>query len=284
MSRVSSTLLLRLATDLGEGERTAVEIVATLRLVSHAQLAALLGSTHLQASAASTARAIRRTLARLTALGVLARLERRVGGMRAGSAGYVYYLGPVGQRLMAYWEGRGLVRGRFRPEPGGRYVRHRLAVSELYVQLALADRDGELDLLAFEAEPDCWRHSIDGLGGSVLLKPDAFVRVGIGAYEDRYFVEVDLGTESRSVIAAKVRAYLDYFHSGTEQAQHGVFPRVVLLTNTEARRTALVDVVSGLPAEHWALFTVATLDRALEVLSGHVESAVGGSHDTGAWS
>lgn len=284
MSRVSAAGLLRLAGDLGEGERTVVEIVAKLRLASHAQLAALLAPLHPQASAASTARAVRRMLARLTGLGVLARLERRVGGVRAGSAGYVYYLGPVGQRLMAYWEGRGLIRGRFRPEPGGRYVRHRLAVSELYVQFRFADRIGELDLVAFEAEPDCWRRYLDGFGGSVLLKPDAFVRVGIGAYEDCCFVEVDLGTESRSVIAAKVRAYLDYFHAGAEQAEHGVFPRVVLLTNTEVRRAVLVDVVTRLPAEHWELFTIATLDRALEVLSGQAVSAGRESQGDGSWS
>jgi hypothetical protein len=284
MSRVSAAGLLRLAGDLGGPERAVIEVVAKLRLASHAQLTALLGPPHPHATAASTARAVRRTLARLTALGVLARLERRVGGVRAGSVGYVYYLGPVGQRLVAYWDGRGLIRGRSRPEPGGRYVRHRLAVSELYVQLSVADRAGALDLLAFDSEPDCWRRYLDGLGGSVVLKPDAFVQVGIGAYEERCFVEVDLGTESRSVIASKVRAYLDYFHAGIEQAASSVFPRVVLLTSTEARRAALVDVVMRLPAEHWALFTVATLDRALDVMSGQVASAGHASHDDGAWS
>lgn len=281
MSRVGRTRLLRLADELDERERVIVEVVAKLQLMSHAQLASLLDPLHPHASAASTARAIRRTLAQLTELGVLARLERRVGGVRAGSAGYVYYLGPVGQRLVAYWEGRGLVRGRFRPEPGGRYFRHRLAVSELYVQLKLADRDGELDLLTFDAEPDCWRRYLDGFGGSVLLKPDAYVAVGVGAYEERCFIEVDLGTESRAVIASKVRAYLDYFHVGIEQADHGVFPRVLLLTSNEARRSALVDVVSGLPADHWQLFTVATLDRALEVMTGPVTVAHDGSHDSG---
>jgi len=281
MSRVSTARLLRLAGDLGGPERAAVEVVAKLRLASHAQLASLLGPLHPHASAASTARAIRRTLAHLTGLGVLGRLNRRVGGVRAGSAGYVYYLGPVGQRLVAYWDGRGLVRGRFRPEPGGRYVRHRLAVSELYVRLRAADRSGELDLLTFDAEPDCWRRFLDGFGGSVLLKPDAFVRVGVGAYEERCFVEVDLGTESRSVLASKARTYLHYFNSGSEQAEHEIFPRVVLLTNTEARRAALVDVVTRLPAEHWALFTVATLDRALEVMTGPVTVAHDGSHDSG---
>jgi hypothetical protein len=284
VSRVSSTRLLQLASELGERERAIVAVVAKLRLVSHAQLAALLAPWDGQASSllssASAARATRRTLAQLNGLGVLARLERRVGGVRAGSAGYVYYLGPVGQRLMAYWDGRGLVRGRFRPEPGGRYVRHRLAVSELYVQLEFADRGGELELLAFDAEPDCWRRYLDGFGGTVLLKPDAFVRIGIGAYEERCFVEVDLGTESRSVIAAKARTYLDYFHAGIEQAAHGVFPRVLLLTSSEARRTALVDVVARLPAEHWALFRITTLDRAVEFISGPVAAA---GHADGGW-
>ena len=273
MSRVSAARLLRLAGELDERERTIIEIVARLRLVSHAQLAALAPRSP-QASPASAARSVRRRLARLSELGVLARLERRVGGLRAGSAGFVYYLGPVGQRLMAYWAGRGFVRGRFRPEPAGRYVRHRLAVSELYVQLRHAQAGGELELLAFEAEPDCWRRSMDGLGGAVMLKPDAYVRLGMGAYEDRCFIEVDLGSESRTVIAAKLRAYLDYFHSGAEQAASGVFPRVIWLSDTEVRRAALVEVASRLPAEHWRLFAVSTLDQAVEVLTNQIDSVI----------
>lgn len=272
MSRVNQARLLRLATELGERDHFVIDTVARLGLVSHAQLSALLEPFHPDASAASQARLVRRALAALTAVGVLARLERRVGGVRAGSTGYIYYLGPAGQRLLAYWEGRGLVRGRYRPEPGGRYVRHRLVVSQLYVWLRAADRDGELDLLAFEAEPDCWRRYLDGFGSSVLVKPDAYLRVGVGAYEERCFVEVDLGTESRTVIAGKARAYLDYFHSGHEQADAGVFPRVVILTDTDARRGLVVDVLERLPAEHWQLFAVATLDRALEILSGSARS------------
>jgi hypothetical protein len=284
MSRVSRSQLLALALSLSARERELVQLVARLRLMTHAQVAALLTPEGHAVSAASSARSARRILARLSAYGVLARLERRVGGVRAGSSGYVYYLGPVGQRLLAYWEGRGLVRGRFRPEPGGRYVRHRLAVSELYVQLRVADREGELDLLAFDPEPDCWRRFSDGFGGPVVLKPDAFVRVGVGAYEDRCFVEVDLGTESRSVIADKLRRYLDYFRGGHEQAAHGVFPRVVWLTNSEARRAALVGVLGRLPAEHWSMFTVAMLDGALEVLSGQVASSGVEPSDRGDWS
>jgi hypothetical protein len=112
---------------------------------------------------------------------------------------------------------------------------------------------------------------VDGFGGRTLLKPDAFMRLGVGAYEDRCFVEVDLGTESRSVIARKLRAYLDYFNSGQEQAQHGVFPRVILATTSEARRAALTEVCARLRAESWALFTVTTLDQLLPVITAALQ-------------
>ncbi len=264
--------LVALAGNLGVSERTVIEAVAKLRLTTHAQLTALLALPESDASALSASRTTRRMLSRLTALRVLARLERRIGGRRAGSAGYVYYLGPVGQRLVAYWQGQGLTRGRFRPEPGGRYVRHRLAVSEFYVQTRLAANAGSLDLLGFQAEPDCWRRSVDGFGGQTVLKPDAYVRLGLGTYEDSFFVEVDLGSESRMVIARKLRAYLDYFQSGAEQAAHGVFPRVLVLTNTAERRTALVKVCARLPAEAWGLFTVTTLDQALAAMTGNIDA------------
>lgn len=272
MSRVSTAQLLALGAEMSPAERELVRDLARLRLMSHAQLAALLASSDGAASPASAARTARRVLARLTGLGVTARLERRVGGIRAGSAGYVYYLGPVGQRLTAYWDGRGLTRGRFRPEPGGRYVRHRLAVSELYIQVRLVERQGLLDLLAFDAEPACWRTYGDAFGGRVVIKADGFVRLGVGAYEDRFFIEVDLGTESRSVVARKLRAYLDYFNSGAEQTAHGVFPRVLWLTNSEARRAALVEVCGRLPAGAWRLFTVGRLERAIELMSGQLEA------------
>jgi hypothetical protein len=263
MRRLSTAGLLELGAGLTERERELLQTLAKLRLMTHAQLGELLESEQ----TVSGLRSSRRVLARLTEAAVLARLERRIGGVRRGSAGYVYYLGPAGQRLVAYWDGQGLTRGRFRTEPGGRYVRHRLAVSDLYVQLVRAAREGIVDLLAFDAEPDCWRSWTDSFGGRTVLKPDSFVRVGLGAYEDRYFIEVDLGTESRTVVARKLRTYLTYFKSGSEQDAHGVFPRVLVLTNSEDRRRAIVDVCTRLPAEDWHLFTVATLDHAVHVLA-----------------
>lgn len=268
MKRYLSTAgLLELAAGLSTKERRLVELVARLRLMSHAQLAAMLGDCSGEATSASTARMTRRTLSQLTKDGMLARLERRIGGVRAGSSGYVYYLGPAGQRLVAYWRGHGFVRGRYRPDPGARFVQHRLAVSETYVRLCQAGQRGDLELLSFDAEPDSWRSFPDGFGARRALKPDAFTRIALGAYEDLYFLEIDLATESRNVVVSKLRAYADYFNSGEEQSRHGVFPRVLILANSEERCASLVESCSRLPAEAWQLFTIGKLDRVVDIVT-----------------
>jgi Replication-relaxation len=264
MKRLSTARLLELGASLSEAERELVRVTGFLRLMSHKQAAVVLGAQDTQ----SGRRAARRTLTRLTEQGVLARLDRRQGGVRAGSSGHLYYPGPAAQRLLAYWDGRGLTRGRLRPDPGSRYVRHRLAVSDIYVQLIQADRDGAIDLLQFEAEPDCWRTFTDSFGGERVLKPDAGTRIGVGAYEDSYMLEVDLSTESLNVVTAKLKTYQDYFRSGIEQQAHGVFPHVLVLVDNEKRQAAIAERCSWLPEMTARLFTVTTHARALTVMTG----------------
>jgi hypothetical protein len=264
MKRLSSTALLALSDSLSDHERILMEEVSRLYLVSHDQARRLIGYS----DGLSGQRMTRRVLARLTEHGVLSRLERTIGGVRAGSAGYVYYLGPAGQRLLALHAGQGLIRGRTRPEPGSRYVRHRLAVAEVYVEVREAERSGDVDVLALQAEPDCWRSFQDALGGRRDLKPDAFSRLGVGAYEESAFIEVDLGTESLNVISAKLKVYIDYYNSGTEQARHGVFPRVVWIVTGETRRAKLLDRCLRLPAQTRGLFAVTSPDQALKVITG----------------
>ena len=137
-----------------------VRYVAELRFVSGEQLARLCFE-------GTTPHAARQGLLRLTRLDVLARLPRPVGGVRAGSAGFVYCLGPVGQRL-AIERGWLPERRTRRPlAPGTLFVHHALMVSELHVRLIEADRRGDYELLTLQSEPACWRK-----GGSLTLKPD----------------------------------------------------------------------------------------------------------------
>ncbi len=266
MSRVSVPRLVALADGLPLRERQIVETVARLTLVSGRQLFNLFFDSSSRSS--TDTRRARRVLARLVEQRVLDRLERRRGGAGGGSSAWVYALGPAGVRMVAYWAGDGLPRSRGAHEPGAAWTAHTLAVSELYVRLREAERAGRVELLAFDAEPDCWRR-YTGLGGAAgVLKPDAYVRLGLGEYEDSFLVEVDLGTERRGQLTRQHHAYSEYFRAGVEQAKTGVFPSVLWIV-PDARRVALLtDIQRGLPAQARRLFTVATNERVLTVLCG----------------
>ena len=266
MSRVSVPLLVALADGMPLRERRIVETVARLTLVSGRQLSDLFFDSF-SGSSTDTRRA-RRVLARLVEQRALDRLERRRGGTGGGSSAWVYGLGPAGVRMVAYWAGEGLPRSRGAHEPGAAWTAHTLAVSELYVRLREAEQAGRAELLVFDAEPNCWRR-YTGLGGAArVLKPDAYVRLGLGEYEDSFLVEVDLGTERRGQLTRQHHAYSEYFRAGVEQAKTGVFPSVLWIV-PDARRVALLaDIQRGLPAQARRLFTVATNERLLTVLCG----------------
>jgi hypothetical protein len=196
------------------------------------------------------------------------RLERRIGGVQAGSSGFVYGLSARGQRLVS---GVGPAGGRRlrRPwEPSRLFADHVLGVSELYVRLREAEAAGELELLGFDAEPAGWRWWLGPSGERLALKPDAVVAVGVGNYEYRSFVELDRATESRTVIKRKALTYVSYWQSGTEQQRFGLFPRVVWLAPEARRRTQLVDVLATLEPDVWQLFRVVLVDDAVPTLSG----------------
>ncbi len=183
--------------------------------------------------------------------------------MRAGSVGLVLALGPIGQRVLS---ANGPRRRSY--EPTWRFVDHTLAIAQLVVDVSLAARHGQLDLLASQAEPECWRE-VTGLGGRQWLRPDGFLALGVGDYELRWFIEVDRASESLPVILRKCRLYADYYQSGKEQAAHGgVFPRVCWVVPDERRAERLRAAIARdrqLPGQ---LFVVMIADSAVKVLQG----------------
>ena len=233
-----------------------LEAVARLNVASHKQLRELFYDD--TPSAKRTARA---DLARLTNERILGRLERRVGGVRAGSDGYIYALDVVGQRI-AHPDRR-----RYRPPwtPRPTQVAHALAVTELYVTLTAAQAPGTT-VRTFHAEPAAWRSYSGPGGGRAHLKPDAFVICDAEDFEYRYFVEVDRATESTTRILAKSRDYVRYWQSGREQATTGLFPLVVWVVPDANRHAQLVSALSELPPEHWSLFVVTTASEAWRLL------------------
>ncbi|HYM55253.1 MAG TPA: replication-relaxation family protein [Solirubrobacteraceae bacterium] len=267
MRRVSVGRLVALAEGMSVRDRQIVEAVARLTLVSGAQLINLFFYDIPNVS--TRARRARRVLGRLVEQRVLDRLEqRRRGGEGGGSAAWVYALGPAGRRIVAYWAGEGLPRSRGAHEPEPAWAAHTLAVGHLYVQLREAERGGRAELLAFDAEPTSWRQYTRLGGAAGVLKPDAYIRLGAGEFEDVFFAEVDLGSERRGQLLRQHRAYGEYFRSGVEQTATGVFPAVVWLVPDAQRAALLEDIHRGLPEQVRRLFTVVCHDQALAVLCG----------------
>lgn len=253
-----------LLSELSERDKAVLNSVGQLRLATTRQLERLhfaVGSPH--ATALTAARTARRTLERLVRHRLLIRLERRIGGVRAGSASFIYSLGPVGERVLA----EPGPRRRFR-EPSALFLAHTLAASELYVRLHEAARAHELELLSdIQTEPRCWRSIVVAEGRS-LLKPDLFVITGTDEFEFRWFVEVDLGTEHAPALIRKCRIYEAYYRSGIEQAEHGVFPRVLWVALDDLRAEQLRSDIKRRNDLTDELFIVTTEAQAVTVLAG----------------
>lgn len=253
-----------LAARLSQRDRLLLDHVVELRYLSGGQLARLC-FTDSDDMAANT-RAARRALLRLVRLGVLERLPRSIGGIRAGSAGFIYRLGLAGHRL-AVREGRLPARQRRHSlAPGTLFVRHSLQIAELHTRLLESERTGAIELLSLAAEPSCWR-SYDGPGGQpARLKPDSYVRLGLGPYEDSYFIEVDRGTEGSRTLADQLERYVAYYESGREQREHGVFPMVLWLTPSHERAATIAACVQQLPAAYQPLFRVERFAEAPDMM------------------
>lgn len=214
------------------------------------------------------ARRTRSTLQRMSDTGLVHRLERRIGGVQAGSAGFVYGLAAIGQRLVSGVGPAGGRRLRKPWESSSTFTAHVLAVSELYVQLREAERLGKLELHEFDAEPAGWRFWTGLHGERLCLKPDAFVVLTVGDIEHRIFVELDRATESLTVIRKKAASYIAYFDAGTEQQRFGIFPRVLFVVPDEKRKEHVVGVLAKFDADYWRLFQVVPPEHAVRALTG----------------
>jgi hypothetical protein len=216
----------------------------------------------------SAARQAPKALARLAELRIVTKLERQLGGARAGSKAAVWSLDVAGQRLASACGPAG---GRLlrRPwTPSLAFLAHRLSVSSAYVSLTERARDGACDILDFDTEPLSWRRYVSAYGGTSILKPDAFCRVAVGDFERGTFIEIDLATEGPSAIIRKLSAYRKLWETGREQERRGYFPRVVFAVPSDARKAVLVDLCAAQPEESWPLWQVVLAGDLTDVLIG----------------
>jgi len=241
-TRLTLARLRRLADELPDRHTTVLRHLSRARVLTGQHLDRLLEPD--PGTAARTAeRARQRAMARLTDLGLVDTLDRRIGGVRAGSAGHVHVLTTAGHTLVALLHGRKPPRRvRHSRRPGPMFLAHALDIAEIYVQLVEYSRSGGgFTVAVFVTEPDSWWQQ-----HGVRLRPDAYAVLGTAGYRDCWWLEVDRATESVPRLRDKLRVYLDHFTTGG-LGPDGAPPRV-LITVPDSRRCGVVtDLITGLP-------------------------------------
>jgi len=264
VGRVGARGLQKVAEGLSRRDREILNSVAEHRFLTTRHVEALHFTGH--ATPLAAARATRRVLYRLSSLNLITHLDRRVGGVRAGSASYIWRVGVIGDRLLRQASSE-LVRQRAH-EPSERFLQHCLAVADAHVALAAAHRAGLVELLRVELEPACWRSYLGPGGERRSLQPDLHVVTGAREFEDHWFLEIDLGTEHLPTVIRKCRQYEAYRRTGREQHAHGVFPVVVWVVPDDTRANKINGALQAVHDLDRSAFRVTTLGGLVEVLRG----------------
>lgn len=260
-SRIGKRALQRLDEHLSDRDRRVLARVAEHRFLTTHQLQAFCFDDH--TSEASASRTARRVLSRLQRDGLLRALDRRIGGVRAGSAARVWQLAPAGTRVLHGDEAR-----RRLGTPSLRFLAHRLAIADVHLLLRAHLDIEAIEDVTVEVEPAAWRRYQGRSGEPRWLQPDLHAELTTRDFTDRAFIEVDLGTESLPTLLGKCVQYEEYRRSGIEQDRYGSFPIVVWLLTSPERVAKLDTAVRRHQGLNGEMFRYATPDTLAQVLAG----------------
>lgn len=255
--RISKRQLEEFDRILGERDKSVLREIQKYRYLMTGQIQRLLFTEATTPSAAL--RATSRNLKKLKELGLIDNLSRRIGGVRAGSSSLIWYLTHAGERLLRMHGDEPQPVRRFF-EPSSYFLAHTLAVAEIAIQLIEICREHEPKLTALQLEPECWR-SYSEVGIALSLKPDLYAATMTEEYDDRYFVEVDLNTESPAKILEKCERYHKYYQSGLEQEEHESFPLTIWIVPDKARKMRLITHLRRVFDKQPKLFAIITGDE-----------------------
>jgi len=252
-----------LTRSLSERDRHVLESLKKCRYLTTLQIAMLYCGQSVNRR--SAVRAANRCLTKLKNAGLICALQRRIGGVRAGSGSYVWTLTSGGFRLLCLESGAKKLRKQFR-EPSQHFLEHTLIISEAYLQLTQICAAHNMTLSRIQFEPDCWRQYSER-GKAVILKPDLYAVTRGGDYEDCWFLEIDRATETPERVVEKCERYIQYLRSGAEQKQTGIFPYVVWIVPDEKRKNSLTAHIAKTYA-HGSIFLVILPDELETLIVG----------------
>ena len=128
-----------------------------------------------------------------------------------------------------------------------------------------SDLEQGMTLSSLQPEPECWRPYSER-GTHITLKPDLYAVTVSGEYEDRWFFEVDLDTESPAKVIEKCQRYHQYYRTGLEQKAAGVFPLTVWIVPDTGRRDRLAAAIRTAFDKQPRLFAVITGDELAHLI------------------
>ncbi len=255
--RISKRQLLETNSRLGVRDRQLLGAIQKYRYLMTGQVQRLLFTNAANSSAGL--RAASRNLKKLSELGLIDSLSRRIGGVRAGSSSLIWHITHAGERLLRLHEQRAYsIRRHF--EVSAYFLAHTLAVAETAIRLMEICRKYEPQLTDVQLEPACWR-TYSNAGVSLSLKPDLYAATMSEEYEDRYFIEVDLDTESPAKIIEKCQKYHAYYRSGLEQEESEMFPLTVWIVPNLTRKEKLIRQLREAFDKQAKLFAVITCEE-----------------------
>lgn len=258
--RIDTDVLRQLVDVMPERDRQVLELIARHRFLTTHQIQRFafndLGTEE------SAARTTRHVLQRLARTALIRSLAQRIGGVRAGSSARVWQLAPAGARLL---RDEGTV---YRThEPSTRFLAHCLAIADVHLGLRGLQHLPSVDAVHVQVEPECWRRFTGNGGEPRWLQPDLAATVQTAEFDDRWFVEVDLGTESLPTLLKKCGQYETYRATGIEQDEHGAFPLVLWLFSKPERADTLQQNIRRSPRFTPQLYRFATADTFSEVIT-----------------
>ena len=263
--KVSKNALLKYNSILSKRDKAVLRSLKICRFLKTDQVRRL----HFRGSTTQSAglRSATRILTKLHKYGLIQPLKRRIGGVRAGSASFVWTLREAGHELLRINENNPTLSTRKQVfEPTFIFLKHTLAISELYTRLSAKN------LIKAVFEPDCWRNYSTAFGVNATLKPDLYAVTASDKFEDHWFFEVDLDTEAPSRILRKCESYGRYYITGDIQKDLGVFPRVVWIVPDEKRKETLRRYISEGLSEYTDLFTVIVFDELDSLINDNKET------------
>jgi hypothetical protein len=205
-------------------------------------------------------RAAHRALKKLRLLGLVAMMERTIGGPARGSTAAVWTITNNGLRAASLYAGEGDDLRRRVMDPTLVFLRHQVAVADLHLALLDTAKASSVILRNLQLEPLCWRRYLAPLGSLTTLKPDLAVDVETSNFLSRYFFELDRATEAPTRVLTKCLQYQEYYRSGEEERRGGVLPLVVWVVPNDDRREQLFRHLTSANGINPRLYRVLTVD------------------------